>query len=137
MPRDLNDRQMAFAEQYALLGNATQAAIAAGYAPKTAGQIGHRLLKNVEIAKRIEATQAAALRRVHITQDMVLEGLLTEARYQGEGSSHGARVSAWTQLARTQGMLTDKQEQTGPNGGPVIHEIRHVIVDPDPRRSDG
>jgi len=50
----LNDRQTRFAQEYCKDFNATQAAIRAGYSEKTAGQLGHELLKNVEIAQRIE-----------------------------------------------------------------------------------
>jgi len=50
----LNDRQTRFAQEYCKDFNATQAAIRAGYSEKTAGQLGHELLKNVEIAERIE-----------------------------------------------------------------------------------
>lgn len=45
----LNTKQMKFAMEYVKCQNASQAAIRAGYSEKTAGQIGSRLLKNVEI----------------------------------------------------------------------------------------
>lgn len=56
---ELNKRQMAFAEAYAIPGtemhgNATKSAIYAGYSEKTAYSQGQRMLKNVEILKTIE-----------------------------------------------------------------------------------
>ena len=50
----LNDRQRRFVEEYVIDGNATQAAIRAGYSAKTAYSIGSRLLKNVEVLKAKE-----------------------------------------------------------------------------------
>lgn len=40
----MNQRQRAFCEAYLLSGNATEAAIKAGYSPKSARSIGQRLL---------------------------------------------------------------------------------------------
>src|SRR5208282_452074 len=49
----LNARQSRFVAEYIQSGNATQAAIAAGYSERTAGQIGSRLLKKVEVAAQV------------------------------------------------------------------------------------
>ena len=52
----LTVQQRRFVEAYQgkAHGNATKAAILAGYSKKTAGSQGQRLLKNVEIAKAIQ-----------------------------------------------------------------------------------
>lgn len=49
----MNAKQELFCKVYAATHNATKAAIAAGYSAKTAHSQGARLLKNVEIQKRI------------------------------------------------------------------------------------
>lgn len=49
----LNQKQKRFCEEYVRLGNATQAAIEAGYSKKTAYSQGQRLLKNVEVQNYI------------------------------------------------------------------------------------
>lgn len=54
----LTAKQQAFVEAYD--GNATQAALKAGYSPKTAYSQGQRLLKNVEVKAAIAARQAPA-----------------------------------------------------------------------------
>jgi phage terminase small subunit len=51
----LTGKQRRFVEAYN--GNATEAAIAAGYSAKTAYSIGQRLLKNVEIREAIRARE--------------------------------------------------------------------------------
>lgn len=51
----LNQRQKLFASEYIKLGNATQAAINAGYSEKTAGRIAGQNLKKLEIKSYIDA----------------------------------------------------------------------------------
>jgi phage terminase small subunit len=51
---ELNNRQELFVSFYLQNPNATQAAIKAGYSEKTAASQGERLLRNVEIAKRVQ-----------------------------------------------------------------------------------
>ena len=45
----MNQRQRAFCEAYLISGNATEAAVKAGYSPKSARSIGQRLLTYVDI----------------------------------------------------------------------------------------
>lgn len=51
----INQRQKLFASEYIKLGNATQAAINAGYSEKTAGRIAGQNLKKLEIKRFIQA----------------------------------------------------------------------------------
>ena len=53
-------------------GNATQAAIQAGYSSRTAGQAGFRLLKDVEIQDAIARRRAELANRYKLTTDDVL-----------------------------------------------------------------
>lgn len=56
----MNQKQRQFAEYYAANPNATKAAIAAGYSPKTAYAQGNRLLKDAETLEYITQLQDAA-----------------------------------------------------------------------------
>lgn len=71
----LTAKQKMFCDEYLIDLNATQAAIRAGYSPKTAYSQGQRLLKNVEvqeyIQKRINEKDSALI----ASQDEVLETL--------------------------------------------------------------
>ncbi|MBS8093970.1 terminase small subunit [Streptococcus suis] len=49
----MNDKQIRFADEFIKLGNATQAALNAGYSEKTSYSQGQRLLKNVEVKEYI------------------------------------------------------------------------------------
>lgn len=71
----LNDKQRRFVDEYLIDLNATQAAIRAGYSAKTAGQIGDRLLKKVQIQAELSERMKAREIRTEITQDRVLNEL--------------------------------------------------------------
>lgn len=114
--KKLTAKQQRFVDEYLIDLNATQAAIRAGYSEKTARSQGQRLLTNVDIARVIKKAQSAISERNLVTQDDVIRGLLTEAEWMGEGSSHSARVQAWSQLGKHLGMFTDKVDHTSSDG---------------------
>lgn len=72
---DLTEKQKRFCDEYLIDLNATQAAIRAGYNEKTAYSMGQRLLKNVEVQKKIQSLKNDRSERTEITQDMVLREL--------------------------------------------------------------
>lgn len=72
----MTPKQKAFIEEYLVDLNATQAAIRAGYAKKTADVTGPRLLGNVRVAAAIAKRQQERSERVQITQDAVLSELM-------------------------------------------------------------
>jgi phage terminase small subunit len=104
----LTTKQERFVEEYLIDLNATQAAIRAGYAAKTANREGSRLLSKVDIQEAIAMALEYRSERVELTQDWVVERLKVEAEQTGEGSTHSARVQALTQLGRHLGMFNDK-----------------------------
>ncbi len=101
----MTPKQECFCREYLVDLNATAAAHRAGYSERTAKQQGSRLLTNVDV--QAEAQEARA-KRTGLTQDAVVQGLLKEAEFKGEGSSPAARVSAWAHLGRHLGMFNDK-----------------------------
>lgn len=112
MTPKLTPKQAAFVQEYLLDLNATQAAIRAGYSPRTASFIGHENLRKPNIAAAIASAQAERSERLNITADEVLRGLHAEATLTGEGSSHSARVTAWAHLGKHLGLFTDRAEIT-------------------------
>jgi phage terminase small subunit len=94
----LTPKRARFVEEYLVDLNGTQAAIRAGYSPKTANEQAARLLAKVHISNAVAERQKQLADQAHVTQETVIAGLLKEARFDGPGTSHGARVSAWTQL---------------------------------------
>ena len=71
----MTPKQSLFVQEYLIDLNATQAAIAAGYSPKTAYSIGQRLLKHVDIQGALEEAMKKREQRTEITQDRILREL--------------------------------------------------------------
>lgn len=70
---NLTDKQEMFVKEYLIDLNATQAAIRAGYSPKTARKIGNENLTKPDIQAAIEKAMAERSKRTQITADRVLQ----------------------------------------------------------------
>ncbi len=114
VPKDengLTDKQSRFVEEYCANGfNATQAAIKAGYSEKAARQQASENLSKTVIQDEIQAFMSKATEKALCTVEDVVNGLMLEAGTNGEGSSQGARVSAWRALSDYTGGF-DKNKQ--------------------------
>jgi hypothetical protein len=106
----LTEKQRRFVDEYLIDLNATQAAIRAGYAVKTANREGSRLLSNVDVGEAVAAKAAEKAASLDLSAARVLRGLHEEATFKGEGSSHAARVSAWAWLGKYHSLFVDKIE---------------------------
>ena len=73
----LTPKQESFVEEYLIDLNATQAAIRSGYSEKTANEQGSRLLANVKVAAEVAKAQAERAARTNVTQDYVLESIVS------------------------------------------------------------
>jgi phage terminase small subunit len=71
----LNPKQEAFCQAYASGMSITQAYVKAGYSEKGAGQNGERLMKNDEIAKRVEELRAQSAAKMSYNRETYLETL--------------------------------------------------------------
>lgn len=121
----MNTRQRKFCDEYLISGNATDAAIKAGYSPKTAKSIGQRLLTFVDLKQYIE-TELEKLHSAKIADAQeVLEYLTAVMRGQhteqvlklvGDGIqtvtdidvSAKERIKAAELIGKRYGMFTDK-----------------------------
>lgn len=109
--KPLTPKQMRFLDEYLVDCNGTQAAIRAGYSKRTANEQAAQLLAKLSIRREIEARRAMLAEEAQVTSKMVIDGLLKEARREGEDASHSARVAAWTQLAKHLGLFEQDNKQ--------------------------
>src|SRR5688572_22019454 len=84
MARKLNRRQRDFVQHYTagaagVRGNATRAAMPAGYSQKSAYSIGHDLLKHPEVGGEVQQVEAEHLSSASATADADLEEWSREA----------------------------------------------------------
>lgn len=71
----MTPKERRFVSEYLKSKNATQSAIQAGYSKRSAGELGHRLLKKVEIKAAIEANLKKAEADAVISVSFILQGL--------------------------------------------------------------
>lgn len=122
---ELNDKQRRFVQEYLVDYNATQAAIRAGYSPKTANVIACENLTKPNIQRAVEERSEQLCKAVGATTHRVLVGLLRES--EDTENTGAVRVSALTTLAKYLGMLTSRVEHSGHvDGSPTV--IRRVAV---------
>lgn len=77
----LTPKQAVFIAEYLVDGNATRAAIAAGFAASSADVTGARLLKNAKVSKTLALRHARRVDKLEITAERVLGELAKLAFY--------------------------------------------------------
>jgi phage terminase small subunit len=70
---NLDPKRRRFVEEYRLDWNATQAAIRAGYSPKTAQQQSSRLLLNVVVQEALAEVMQTDAERCNVTVDQIID----------------------------------------------------------------
>lgn len=80
----MTDKQERFCEEYLIDLNATQAAIRAGYSPKTANEQASRLLRNVSVRARLDILMAERSKRTGVNQDRIVRELARIAFYNAD-----------------------------------------------------
>jgi len=123
----LSLRHQIFAQQYALTGNAAEAARLAGYSPQSAKVSGCRLLtKDNAIQAAIQACRDEFAVEFQVTKERVIGGLLDAidlARLQGNAS---AMISAWRELGQICGIYQHTHEAR-PDLGAVTKRVNEQL----------
>lgn len=130
----LNARQKAFCEYYVAIGNATEAAIKAGYSKKTADRIASENLRKLELKKyidelmqKLESERTASAKEVLEMLTSSMRGELKEEVVVVEGTGDGCsdarivekqiglkdRIKAAELLGKRYRLFTDKVEVEG------------------------
>ena len=133
----LNAKQQRFVDEYVQDMNASQAALRAGYSPKTADRQGHRLLKNAEIAAEIARKQAETAEKLQLSHEWVIQRLMDnhdramqlvpvldregnetgEFRYEGNVANKALEL-----IGKHLGTFADRIRHEGHDGGAVKTE---------------
>jgi phage terminase small subunit len=109
-----------FITEYLRTFNKTEAAKAAGYSEKTAGQQGYRLFNDAQIKAEIDRRYQEMIGpKEKIVHDVLTT--LTDILATGEKDSD--RVAAAKVLAQHAGMLTDKVELSGKDGEAIVFQV--------------
>lgn len=89
----LTPKQQRFVDEYLIDLNATQAAIRAGYSPKTAKEQGARLLSKANIQAEIQKRQRKTEAKLEISQERIIQELASIAFANGADFAEVVEVS--------------------------------------------
>lgn len=138
-------KQQRFADEYIITGNATQAAIKAGYSKKTAKAIANENLTKPYIKKyiderleQLESEKIASQQEILSYLSSVMRGEMTEQTLRSVGESGqviaeidvGAkdRIKAAELLGKRYKLWTEKQEVTSNNVTEIVWDIPNEDV---------
>jgi|TARA_R110002167_G_scaffold49885_1_gene145862 phage terminase small subunit len=120
----LTARQLKFTREYAKDGNGTQAAIRAGYAPKSARIEASRLLTNANIGKAVTKFQENHREKTEVT----IESLAAELEHDRDRARQldqtATAVTATVQIAKLYGLDINRNVNEN-NGLTKIEIIRY------------
>lgn len=118
----LTDKQKRFCEEYLIDLNATQAAIRAGYSPKTAEQTASRLLRNVKVQEYIAKRKKELSRSTEITQERVIKELALIAFSNNADYAHVVEKKMQVEAG---GALVDVLDK---DGKPVMYRTVEPVL---------
>lgn len=139
--RKLTPKQQAFADYYIELGNATQAAIKAGYSERSARQIGEQNLSKLDVKNYIDerleqlaSERVASQQEVMETLTAILRGEATAATLKGVGMGEqeieenmpptmAERIKAAELIGKRHRMWTDKLELEGAGQVVIVNDL--------------
>ena len=130
MPGPLkNARQERFAQELAKGKSQSEAYRLAGYtAAGNAAEVNaSRLIRNAKVAQRVAELQSRAAAKVEVTVADIARQLDEDREEAKKLGQAGAMVSASLGKAKVLGLIIDRSEHTGRNGGPI--EYRNLDED--------
>ncbi|MGE0349824.1 terminase small subunit [Hydrogenophaga sp.] len=119
----LTPKQQRFVQEYLVDLNATQAAVRAGYSPKTAEQQGSRLLGNAKVAAAVAAGRKRLAAKLDLTAEKVLADIERIANKAERAKRYGDALKGKELLGKHLKLFTEKHEHGGVGGGPVQFQI--------------
>lgn len=133
----MTERQRKFCDSYIICGNATQAAIKAGYSPKSAYSVGARLLKNVEIQNFLKSYWKSEAELLIASVEQIAKFWTSTMTDENEKIS--TRLKASELLARSSGMFLADSAITAakPDGESASVVIYLPRLDELPDKEDG
>lgn len=112
---DLNDKQFRFVMEYLIDSNGKQAAIRAGYSPKTAEVQASRLLSNAKVKAAVAEGQQYFQEKSETEAEWIRRRLKEEADDRSEFSTHSGRIRALELLGKINGVFeVDNRQKTDP-----------------------
>lgn len=107
----MTPKQARFVQEYLIDGNATQAAIRAGYSEKTAHAIGHENLSKPVIAEAIKVAQGEIAEKLGLTAVSIVEDVIDVRRLAKQNGVYASALKANEMLGKTLGKANPFADQ--------------------------
>ncbi len=104
----LTPKQVRFVDEYLIDFNASRAAVAAGFSSRSAKVQGSRLLTNVNLIATIQRRQKATERRLEVTRDTIIQGLVIAAEQARENKDPASMIAAMSEVSKMMGFYASK-----------------------------
>lgn len=121
MPPLPNPRHERFAQEFAKGKSAAEAYREAGFKPNEGNCI--RLKGNERVQARVSELQGRAAERAEITAADIAKQLDEDRDLARSEKQASAAVSASMGKAKLLGLIKERHEHTGPNGGPIKYDF--------------
>ena len=133
----LTPKQHRFVTEYLVDLNASQAALRAGYSPRTAPQQGSRLLKNVDVQAAIATQQSQQLQAVEVRIEDVLRDLKAIAHTDLQTLSEQSGIQArWADKLKALELLMKHLGLAAPEQHQHLHQHVHFTPEQLNRMTD-
>lgn len=119
----ITDKQERFIAEYLVDGNATRAAIAAGYSERTAARIGSELLARPHVRAAVTEGRKRIAAKLELTAEKVLTDLDRLAMKAEKAGKFSDAIRARELQGKHLKLFTEKHEHGGIGGGPVQFSI--------------
>jgi len=104
-------------------GNATRAALTAGYSERTAARIGSELLQKPKIKAAVQAELRRLSAKLNLTAEKVLKDIERISNKAEVAGKFGDALAGKKLLGQHLKLFTEKHEHGGIGGGPVLFQI--------------
>lgn len=121
-------KQAIFIAEYLVDGNATRAAIAAGFSARSADVTGAKLLKNAKVAKALSLRHARRVDKLEITAERVLGELAKLAFYDPgklfDENGHLLPITEMDDVTRAAVAALDVETRNGLSGRTTVCKLK-------------
>jgi phage terminase small subunit len=128
-PSGFTTKEDRFVREYMIDGNATRAAIAAGYSARSARVTAQNILKKPTILAAIEAGKKRITDKIELTAEKVLTDIARVASLAESSGEYSAALKGHELLGKHLKLFTEKHEVGGLGGGPVQFQITEKEAD--------
>jgi len=130
---ELNLQQENFVKHYLHNGNASEAAILAGYSKSGAERAGYKLLQKPKIKARIDAVREKAEEETQMSHDKMLMNIIDfieRAKKDDRPSALSAEAKGYELICKMEGYFEKSKNYTMP-------DYRVDVTEPDNANADG